>query len=119
MRNSIIAHGQLRSANKLNWNAPSEVQLDKMANSDPSLNHTVKHYHLYLYIKIYKQINQVLEIAKDLKDEFFEIDMLIHDNIITVQKAFSKYKIGPHHFSGSTGYGHGDIGRTALDKVNY
>jgi hypothetical protein len=24
---------------------------------------------------------------------------------------------GPHHFQGSTGYGHGDLGREALDEV--
>lgn len=29
----------------------------------------------------------------------------------------AKYKLGPHHFSGSTGYGHGDEGRNVLDKV--
>eukprot|EP00882_Tetradesmus_deserticola_P032934 GHRQ01037579.1.p1 GENE.GHRQ01037579.1~~GHRQ01037579.1.p1 ORF type:complete len:146 (+),score=22.22 GHRQ01037579.1:276-713(+) len=27
-------------------------------------------------------------------------------------------RIGPHHFLGSTGYGHGDLGREALDQVN-
>jgi hypothetical protein len=26
-------------------------------------------------------------------------------------------RIGPHHFLGSTGYGHGDLGREALDQV--
>jgi len=28
-----------------------------------------------------------------------------------------KFKIGPHHFSGSTGSGHGDLGRAALDDI--
>ena len=27
-------------------------------------------------------------------------------------------RIGPHHFSGSTGYGHGDLGRAALDEAS-
>ena len=33
------------------------------------------------------------------------------------QAAFRNAQIGPHHFAGSTGYGHGDLGRAALDKV--
>lgn len=28
-----------------------------------------------------------------------------------------RHRIGPHHFSGSTGYGHGDLGREAFDEV--
>lgn len=34
-----------------------------------------------------------------------------------IQAAFRNAQIGPHHFAGSTGYGHGDLGRAALDKV--
>ncbi len=33
------------------------------------------------------------------------------------QGAFRNARIGPHHFAGSTGYGHGDQGRTAMDQV--
>ncbi len=33
-------------------------------------------------------------------------------------QAFRDHRIGPHHFSGSTGYGHGDLGREALDSVS-
>jgi cystathionine beta-lyase family protein involved in aluminum resistance len=35
-----------------------------------------------------------------------------------VQAAFKRNRIGPHHFQGSTGYGHGDLGREALDNVS-
>lgn len=28
-----------------------------------------------------------------------------------------RHRVGPHHFSGSTGYGHGDLGREAFDLV--
>ncbi|KAL6755711.1 putative methionine gamma-lyase [Haematococcus lacustris] len=38
-------------------------------------------------------------------------------NLRKVQAAFREQRIGPHHFQGSTGYGHGDWGREALDKV--
>lgn len=35
-----------------------------------------------------------------------------------MQAAFKANRIGPHHFQGSTGYGHGDLGREALDNVS-
>ena len=28
-----------------------------------------------------------------------------------------RHRVGPHHFTGSTGYGHGDLGREAFDQV--
>lgn len=34
-----------------------------------------------------------------------------------VQQAMRNQSIGPHHFAGSTGYGHGDLGREAFDAV--
>lgn len=48
---------------------------------------------------------------------FAEIDALVQFNISKVQEAFRACRIGPHHFGGSTGYGHGDLGRAALDEV--
>ncbi len=38
-------------------------------------------------------------------------------NLRRVQEAFRRARVGPHHFQGSTGYGHGDLGREALDGV--
>jgi hypothetical protein len=49
---------------------------------------------------------------------FSGIDRTICSNLRRVQAAFKRQRIGPHHFQGSTGYGHGDLGREALDNVS-
>lgn len=49
---------------------------------------------------------------------FASIDRSICANLARVQRAFRRQRIGPHHFQGSTGYGHGDMGREALDNVS-
>ena len=62
---------------------------------------------------------QVQEAATLLQASVFpEIDALVGANIQRVQRAFKKARIGPHHFAGSTGYGHGDLGRAAFDEVS-
>lgn len=60
---------------------------------------------------------QVQQAGRDCQPIFYEIDQLVAKNIRKVQKAFRDHRIGPHHFQGSTGYGHGDLGREALDSV--
>lgn len=61
---------------------------------------------------------QVQEAATQLQASVFpEIDALVGANIQRVQQAFKTARIGPHHFAGSTGYGHGDLGRAAFDEV--
>ena len=55
--------------------------------------------------------------AVELQPVFADIDMLVGHNLRRVQNAFRHARIGPHHFGGSTGYGHGDIGRAALDEA--
>lgn len=55
--------------------------------------------------------------AAALRDTFAGIDALIAHNLQRVQRAFRDARVGPHHFAGSTGYGHGDLGRAALDEV--
>ena len=61
---------------------------------------------------------QVQEAATQLQASVFpEIDALVGANIQRVQQAFKNARIGPHHFAGSTGYGHGDLGRAAFDEV--
>lgn len=57
--------------------------------------------------------------AAALRDTFAEIDTLIAHNLQRVQRAFRAARVGPHHFAGSTGYGHGDLGRAALDEVRW
>ena len=48
---------------------------------------------------------------------FSEIDNLVKKNLRRVIDAFRHHRVGVHHFSGVTGYGHDDIGRETLDKV--
>ncbi|RMZ52040.1 hypothetical protein APUTEX25_001234 [Auxenochlorella protothecoides] len=55
--------------------------------------------------------------AEELQPVFSEIDRLIAANVARTQRAFATARIGPHHFLGSTGYGHGDLGRGALDQI--
>lgn len=60
---------------------------------------------------------QVWAAAADLGPVFSQIDRRVAFNLARVQRAFRDQRIGSHHFQGSTGYGHGDLGREALDKV--
>lgn len=49
---------------------------------------------------------------------FSAIDRLVAHNLRKVQAAFRAHRVGPQHFQGSTGYGHGDWGRETLDKAS-
>ena len=62
---------------------------------------------------------QVWEVADALQPTFATIDRLVASNLQRVQRAFAAAQVGPHHFAGSTGYGHGDLGREALDRVSH
>eukprot|EP00983_Pelagomonas_calceolata_P052153 1142707-Pelagomonas_calceolata.AAC.7 len=61
---------------------------------------------------------QVWEAAEHLQDThiFSAIDRLVAHNLRKVQAAFREHRVGPQHFQGSTGYGHGDWGRETLDN---
>jgi cystathionine beta-lyase family protein involved in aluminum resistance len=48
---------------------------------------------------------------------FLEIDQQTQRNLKKVLRAFQNHKVGVHHFSSVSGYGHGDIGRETLDKI--
>ncbi len=52
-----------------------------------------------------------------LQDKYKEIDRLTFKNSQKVLDAFHKYNIGEVHFSTTTGYGYGDIGRDTIEKV--
>lgn len=59
-------------------------------------------------------INQAIA---DLRDQFLEIDRQTQQNLQKVLTAFQNQKVGVHHFSSVSGYGHGDLGRETLDKI--
>lgn len=42
---------------------------------------------------------------------------VVHANTEKVLEAFHHFHIGDHHFAGTTGYGHDDLGREALENV--
>ena len=48
---------------------------------------------------------------------FYQIDTQVKKNLMKVLAAFKDHKVGAHHFSGVSGYGHDDLGRDVLDKV--
>ena len=60
---------------------------------------------------------QVWSAAAQLAPAFTQIDHLVAANLRRVQAAMARARLGPHHFAGSSGYGHGDLGRAALDEV--
>ena len=62
---------------------------------------------------------QVWETAAGLAPAFTQIDHLVAHNLRRMQAAMRRARLGPHHFAGSSGYGHGDLGRAALDQVTH
>lgn len=54
---------------------------------------------------------------KDIISEFNAYDEIREFNQIKVLKAFQDERISDSHFTNSSGYGYGDIGRDSLDKV--
>jgi len=59
-------------------------------------------------------INQAIA---DLYPTFNEIDQQVKKNLSKVLQAFRDHKVGTHHFSSVTGYGHNDLGREVIDQV--
>ena len=59
-----------------------------------------------------------LQVAeKALLQIFSEIDAQVKQNLKRVLEAFRSHRVGAHHFSGVSGYGHDDLGRQTLDRV--
>lgn len=58
---------------------------------------------------------QAAQIA--LAPTFSNIDLQVKQNIRKVLDAFRRHRVGVHHFSSVSGYGHDDLGRETLDRV--
>ncbi|MEB3196598.1 MAG: methionine gamma-lyase family protein [Candidatus Sericytochromatia bacterium] len=54
---------------------------------------------------------------RELAPRWSDIDAVVHQNTEKVLNAFQAAQIGEHHFAGTTGYGHDDLGRAALEQV--
>ncbi|MFP5270770.1 methionine gamma-lyase family protein [Coleofasciculus sp.] len=60
---------------------------------------------------------QIQAAAKALRPTFEDIDIRVKQNLKKVLNAFHHYRVGVHHFTGVSGYGHDDLGRQTLDQV--
>lgn len=54
---------------------------------------------------------------EDVKEEFKKLDDIKEYNQLKVLNALQEERISDMHFTNSSGYGYGDVGRDALDKV--
>lgn len=59
----------------------------------------------------------IKEAEKQLLPTFIEIDQQVKQHIRKTLQAFRDYKVGEHHFSSVSGYGHNDLGRDVFDRV--
>lgn len=67
---------------------------------------------------ISQKIKDVSAIAlKKSSEQFSVIEKIVEDNQIKVLSSFVRNKISESHFLSTTGYGYGDVGREALDKL--
>lgn len=62
-------------------------------------------------------LNPLVEAEQALSQIFSGIDAQVKKNLQRVLTAFRNQRVGAHHFSGVTGYGHDDLGRQVLDQV--
>jgi cystathionine beta-lyase family protein involved in aluminum resistance len=62
-------------------------------------------------------MNEITLAESALTDVWSKIADTVHFNTEKVLEAFHHYTIGDHHFAGTTGYGHDDLGREALENV--
>ncbi|MBW4419022.1 MAG: methionine gamma-lyase family protein [Myxacorys californica WJT36-NPBG1] len=59
----------------------------------------------------------VQQAEQSLSETFSNIDAQVKKNLRRVLSAYHSHRVGVHHFSGVTGYGHDDLGREVLDRV--
>lgn len=57
------------------------------------------------------------EVEKQLEKEFAKVDELCSVNSLKVLSAFQKNNVSEAHFSSTTGYGYGDVGRDTIEKI--
>ena len=57
------------------------------------------------------------ECEKECEEKFREIDKIEFENQLKVLNSFSKNRLQTHHFIGSGGYGHNDIGKEKISQI--
>ena len=107
-RTAPIVNGEGRSSNRTKWSSgehtlePEEKESSRLFSSSEIQNGRSK---------------DIWEFLEIVRPEIQEIDRMVMQNMKRVQQAFRENRVGPHHFQGSTGYGHGDLGRCTLDDI--
>lgn len=100
-----IMYGEGRSSNRATWSVTDGYH-DDMGNPSTasSLDSDTSGMHVWKFVE-------------DSRPELEAIDRMVLQNTKRVQQAYREHRVGPHHFQGSTGYGHGDLGRCTLDQI--
>ncbi|MEL6776159.1 MAG: aminotransferase class I/II-fold pyridoxal phosphate-dependent enzyme [Cyanobacteria bacterium J06597_16] len=62
-------------------------------------------------------MSAIADLEQSSLQTFYQIDTQVKKNLAKVLSAFKAHRVGPHHFSSVSGYGHDDLGRDVLDKV--
>ena len=62
-------------------------------------------------------IELIQQAEQSLLQIFYEIDAQVKHNLRRILTSFRNHRVGTHHFSSVSGYGHGDLGREVLDRV--
>lgn len=57
------------------------------------------------------------KVQKEIEPVFKKIDEICSYNSLKVLEAFQKNRLCEAHFNSTTGYGYGDIGREAIEKI--
>ncbi len=74
-----------------------------------------------MFLKEYKISNEVFDLyiraLTDVEEQFKVYDEIREYNQLKVLKALQEEHISDSHFTNSSGYGYGDIGRDSLDRV--
>lgn len=64
-----------------------------------------------------KMLNFIEECEAEAKEKFNEIDQIELTNQLKVLNAFNENHVQAHHFIGSSGYGHNDIGKEKICQL--
>lgn len=64
-----------------------------------------------------KSLSIITAAEEVLKGEFFRLEEIAYHNQVKVLQSFKDKNLRDYHFSPSTGYGYGDIGRDLLEEI--
>jgi cystathionine beta-lyase family protein involved in aluminum resistance len=105
--NVMRVYGEGRSSNRARWSSTPDKSgsavMDDQIHGES--------------LRIDPPMDLLWDCLEQTRPEMDAIDKMVLENTKRVQHAFREGKVGPHHFQGSTGYGHGDLGRSALDEI--